>query len=56
MTSEIRTKDNLRRTILGKILTGFFVTVYIPWLEHFPKFSKQRVWNNNVLGGNFSKS
>ena len=27
MTSEIQTKDILRRKILGKILKGFFVTV-----------------------------
>ena len=29
MTSEIRTKDNLSRKILGEILKGFFVTVDI---------------------------
>ena len=29
MTSEIRTKDNLRRKILEEILKGFLVTVEI---------------------------
>ena len=27
MTSEIRTKDNLQRKILGEILKGLFVTI-----------------------------
>ena len=58
MTSEIRTKDDLRRKILGEIERVFCYcrSLKISWLEHFPKFDKRRVWNKNVLGGKFSKN
>ena len=34
---------------------GQFFHESVSWLEHFPIFNKQGVWNKNVLGGKFSK-
>ena len=43
-TSEIRSKDNLWRKMLGVILKGFFCycrDLKMSWLEHFPRFLKR---------------
>ena len=48
MASEIRTKDNLwqknfRRN--AERVFCYYRDLKISWLEHFPKFNKQGVWN-----------
>ena len=59
MTSEIRTKDIMRRKILGEIFKGFFCYCRdsnMSWQEHFPRFNKPGVWNKKALGVKFSKN
>ena len=48
MSSEIRTKDNLRRNVLGGNIKRIFCycrDLKMFQLEHFPKFNKRWVWN-----------
>ena len=59
MTSEIQTKGDLWRKILGEILKGFFITAEIyryPGWNIFLRFNKRGVQNKNVLGGALSKN
>ena len=52
MTSEIWTKDNLWRKILGEILKGLFCycqDLKMSWLEHFRRFNRRGVWSKNAL-------